>query len=232
MIIRLYNSKLDSNFLNFEFGSENYNYLVFSLRSRVSDTVHFFNEKDGEFCFRIISISKKELVLTKDRFISTAFKSKNLTLAFCIPKLQYLSQIIDRCTQVGITTFLPISSDFSCKDSKINYDKLQKIATQAVEQSGGFYLPKIMPEIELEKFLSSQNDTILFANERHILENSFSSFSLPSIGLIGPEGGFSAKEIDIILSCKNVVSCSLGRNILKCDTAATVISFFLSRNLV
>ena len=45
--------------------------------------------------------------------------------------------------------------------------------------------------------------------------------------MIGPEGGFSDTERDLILQNKNVVPVSLGNTILRSDTAITVAFYCL-----
>ena len=45
--------------------------------------------------------------------------------------------------------------------------------------------------------------------------------------LIGPEGGFSDEERDLIKGEKNVISVSLGDTILRSDTAITVALYCL-----
>jgi 16S rRNA (uracil1498-N3)-methyltransferase len=42
--------------------------------------------------------------------------------------------------------------------------------------------------------------------------------------IIGSEGGFSEKEAKLLSSCKNVTNISLGKRILRAETASIVLS--------
>ena len=57
------------------------------------------------------------------------------------------------------------------------------------------------------------------------IKNIYKKWSL----VVGPEGGFTAKERDHILKTKRVYPITLGKRILRSDTAATVVLFCLQQ---
>ena len=97
---------------------------------------------------------------------------------------------------------------------------------EAVEQSNAIHIPKLEKTMELKQFFNKLEDDrkILFCDERR--EGSkisdIQSIKKNKIAiLIGPVGGWSDKDINIIKN-KNVLNINLGKNILKADTAAIV----------
>lgn len=96
--------------------------------------------------------------------------------------------------------------------------RIEKIITEASEQSGRNSIPKLLPAI---KFSELDKKDLIFADERFAFtekENSLSKMKDSRI-LIGPEGGFSVAEFSE-LDGAGATKISLGKTILRAETAA------------
>jgi 16S rRNA (uracil1498-N3)-methyltransferase len=131
---------------------------------------------------------------------------------------------LEKATEIGIHEITPIICDHS-ERKVIKIDRYQKIIESAIKQSLHCYLPKLNDPILLKDFLKKD-----FKGQKFIAHcEEFNKKSLKSqiiakedvTLLIGPEGDFSVKEIEMALNNKyNPIS--LGETRLRTETAALV----------
>ncbi len=155
-----------------------------------------------------------------------------IRLAQCLPKGDKLELIIQKAVELGITAIRPLQS----RNSVVRYDdskaaekgkRWQKIANEAGKQCGRTELPEVLSLKSLKEWLGelelTDEDLFLFCYENEanqsIKECLRTSGAKRVILLIGPEGGFSLEEAELILS-KGAKSVTLGPRILRAETAA------------
>jgi len=151
--------------------------------------------------------------------------------------------IIEKAVELGVASITPIYTERS--QYKLGGEKLlrlNRIAKMAVCQCGRTYIPVINDPIKLivgakgpSPLLQKINskDVTLFLNERetdklktikNIINRRGTTCGAPtkqinSINLIiGPEGGFTAEE-EKFLTSNGAISATLGRRILRAETA-------------
>ena len=107
-------------------------------------------------------------------------------------------------------------------------------AIEAAEQSERLDIPKIEKQVNLKSLLLEwpENRNLVYCDERKdygktINETliSFKNSNPKWAVLVGPEGGFSSTENELISKNKNVIGVSLGDRLLRSDTAITVSIF-------
>ena len=141
-------------------------------------------------------------------------------MAFSPIKSNYFNFMLQKATELGVTKLFPIITERTVV-RKVNENRLNKIITEASEQSNRLTLPSIEKIQKLEKFLEhNKNINLIFGdlnteNKKIELED----LSKPICVLIGPEGDFSEKEKINILEFKGVQSIKLSDNILRSETA-------------
>jgi 16S rRNA (uracil1498-N3)-methyltransferase len=225
--VRIYLDKkldLDSNFF---LEKEDAHYLKNVMRLGVGDNLFIFNSKDGEFKAEIISFDKKNIKIKLISKIENINKPSKISLIFSLIKSSKLDYLIQKCTEIGVNSFMPTISEKSIVKN-FNIKRAKKIIKEACEQSNQLYLPDIYEVKKLEKKLKSinKNSIIFFADinssNKKISEEVKNSKNHEFYLLIGPEGDFSLKEREILNSMKNCIPFSLGQNILRSETAAVV----------
>jgi 16S rRNA (uracil1498-N3)-methyltransferase len=103
-------------------------------------------------------------------------------------------------------------------------DRLQAIATEASEQTGRLDVPQVLEPVKLDRLLGDWESgrRLLFCDEAGdappVLEAVREGG--PWAILIGPEGGFSAREREVLRGLPYAVAATLGPRILRADTAA------------
>ena len=131
------------------------------------------------------------------------------------------------------------NSKKSEKEINKKLERYQKIAKEASEQSHRLIVPDILGVYSLSNIpLDLLCNLNLFAYEKKsgntkdlhtLLEKSHGSISI----LVGPEGGFSEKEAEMVETKYGFIPISLGKRILRSETAAiyslSVIGFYLEK---
>ena len=134
--------------------------------------------------------------------------------------------LIEKITELGISNIYPIISEHSVI-KKFNYKRANACAVAASQQSGRISVPKIHESKSLKSILSSWNkkDKIIFCDETEknfFFNDLFKSKPKEKINtiLIGPEGGFSLSEKIFLKNLNYIYGLTLGKRILRADTAA------------
>lgn len=216
---------------NIKIENQDFEYLTKVMRRKIGDEVFIFNALDGEFRAVITSVEKKFLQIRIEEKISELKKSENITLAFAL--IKNIESTAQKATEIGVACFQPIITQ-NTVIHKMNEKRFKANVKEAVEQCERNDFPQIKEVKKLEEILKEKenSDAILIlcdesgqASKAHqILPKIFAAKKLNQeiMIFIGPEGGFTKAEFDKMRNIKNLHSISLGRNILRADTAAVV----------
>jgi 16S rRNA (uracil1498-N3)-methyltransferase len=196
-------------------------YINTVLRLKIGNRLRVFNNINGEFTAEIINITKGSVLIKLENSLRKPAIEPILILGLCLIKSDKLRDAINMAVQLGVTEIIPIIAERSQMRS-INKERLQKCIIEAVEQSERLAVPSLGPLTLLQYFNILDSDLIFYANENETEENSLMQFqALPNklSLIIGPEGGFTDSELNMLSSWQNSQSISLGPNILKTETA-------------
>ena len=131
---------------------------------------------------------------------------------------------LEKATELGISEITPIICDHS-ERKQIKTDRFDKIIQSALKQSNQFYLPKLNEPIAFKDFMKLKNNGLqLIAHCEETNKKSLKDVIKPNENatiLIGPEGDFSEKEIQLAIE-NNYIPVSLGNTRLRTETAAIV----------
>jgi 16S rRNA (uracil1498-N3)-methyltransferase len=164
---------------------------------------------------------------------------KKISLVICIPKKDKFELILEKCTEIGITDFYPVISERTIK-TNVNSERASKIIQEASEQAQRLDTPKLHAISKLEDVLDELKPIVFdvegqpWCHPGFIPESRNINTETPKqvrgdnlvSFLIGPEGGFSQKELDLFKE-KNLHTYKLGDTVLKTETAAIVVSGLL-----
>jgi len=234
--VRIYLDKKLNVDLDLILEKEDAHYLKNVMRLREGDNVFLFNSKDGEFKGEIISSDKKNTKVKLISKIDNINKPGKISLIFSLIKSSKLDYLIQKCTEIGVKSFIPVISEKSVAKN-FNIKRTEKIIKESCEQSNQLFLPAIHEVEKLEKKIKSfdKNSIVFFADinssnkkiDEVIKNNKNREFYL----LVGPEGDFSLKERDLLKSMNNCIPISLGQNILRAETAAVAALAILNSQI-
>ena len=170
-----------------------------------------------------IQVSKKQVllnVLEKEIFLVPARK---LHVAIAPTKnIDRFEWFVEKATELGIAEITPIICRHSERKT-LKLERIQKLVVSAARQSQHYYFPIVNEECSFEKLLESQQVNEVANFIAHCVESPKQEardlYSIPSaLVLIGPEGDFSAEEIEKALSM-GYKALSLGNSRLRTETA-------------
>ena len=226
-VIRLYcNQKLSLNNI-IVLNNTDTHYLKNVMRCKKNDQINLFNENDQEFYSKILEIKKNEIVLEIFELSTNTEIINDIFLIFSLVKKNKMDFIIQKATELGVRKIFPILTErSSIRD--INPSRMVAIAKEASEQSNRISIPEISNLQTIHQLLKQwdKKRSILYADEILKINKNLTILNrknfVKSSLLVGPEGGFSQEENDMLKTYKYVFPISFGETILRSDTAAIV----------
>ena len=236
---RIFVSKSISSNLMVYIKDKQHHFLKNVLRVKINDQINIFDGLSGEWETIIISINRDNTVLRVTKNIRKIKESSDMWLIFSPIKQHRMSLAIQKATELGVSKIIPCITEYT-NISSINAKNLYHNAIEAAEQSERLDIPKIEKQIDLKSLLLEwpEDRKLVYCDEKinhgkSIIETlaPYRDSSIKWGVLIGPEGGFSDLENELITKSKNVISVSLGDRVLRSDTAIAVSLFCIQESL-
>jgi 16S rRNA (uracil1498-N3)-methyltransferase len=220
-----YNTTINETTENFSFDKEESKHIIKVLRKKDSDILYVTNGLGYLFKTEITLASDNKCTVKIISFEKAAPSKYNLHLAVAPTKMNDRYEwFLEKATEIGIHEITPIICDRS-ERKVINKERFEKIILTAMKQSNELYLPKLNEAMTFKEFIKTQNKGLqLIAHCEETDKKSLKSVLKPNENitmLIGPEGDFSEKEIELALE-NNYIPVSLGNTRLRTETAAIV----------
>ena len=204
----------------------NTHYISNVLRIREKQKLSIFNGIQGEWEGIIQNLNRKKGLILINKQIKKQEEENLINIIYVPIKGHRNYYLIEKITELGISNIHPITSEYSVI-KKFNYKRANACAIAASQQSGRLNVPKIHELKSLKSILPTwnKNDQIIFCDEKEkkiYFDDLFKLKLKKKINtiLIGPEGGFSLLEKKFLKSFNYVNGLSLGKRILRADTAA------------
>jgi 16S rRNA (uracil1498-N3)-methyltransferase len=202
---------------------ERVHYLRNVLRLREGAEIRPFNAADGEWLARIATCGRHRLDLLVEERLRAPVAEPGPVLVFAPIRRNRLEWLVEKAVELGVMRLVPVLTRRTVVRPEKS-DRLAAIAAEAAEQSERLTVPEITAPVALARWLCArerslpllhaeergQGEAILAATRRH-----------PSAEiLVGPEGGFAEDELALLRADPATVPVSLGRLILRAETAA------------
>ncbi len=201
-----------------------FHHLVHVMRFEVGSQVELVNGKGALALALIKKIEKKQAHLLIESVTQEPKPLREVILAQALPRINRLDFIIEKGTELGATQFWLFPGYHSERKflTEHQLERLQNLAIAAMKQCGRLYLPLIEMKPPLEQW-KKNNLSCYFGDLRKGAEPFIKVFkgTEKALFFIGPETGFSEKEIDHLLRL-GAMGVKLHPNILRTDTAALV----------
>lgn len=196
------------------------------LRKQTGDTVHLADGKGTEAIAQIVDDNPKRCRLTIiERIHHQPYFTYTLHLVVAPTKnFDRIEWLIEKATEIGLSSISFIETENS-ERAKVNLERCEKIAISAMKQSKQWFLPaihSIRPLKDVLKNVQTSQKFIAWCEhpQTELLSNHLTAINQRDITiLIGPEGDFTASEIQQALA-HQFVPVSLGQSILRTETAA------------
>ncbi|MEN0088472.1 MAG: 16S rRNA (uracil(1498)-N(3))-methyltransferase, partial [Pseudomonadota bacterium] len=200
------------------------------------DEVLLFNGRDGEWLAQLQADDpearrpKLSLALKEQTRPQPDGSRPRLSYLFAPLKQARQDYMVQKAVEMGATSLCPVRTDRT-QVSRVNEDRLAANIREACEQCGVISVPDAEALVplhrrpELAEADSADTATLVFCDERAPVADPSQALAAIDRGspisvLIGPEGGFSAQERELLLSLPSAVPIAIGPRILRADTAA------------
>lgn len=172
-----------------------YKYLFKARRHKVDDEIYFRNLNDKNmYLYKVIDISKKNASLSLLSQEEKIVENQNkLHLVWCIVDPKTVEKSISSLNELGVTEITFVYSDYSQKNFKMNFEKLEKILINSSSQCGRSSIIKLNICNDLDTFLQNNENVFVLNFSKNLLDEKKDEIKTL---LIGCEGGFSIDEIN------------------------------------
>ncbi len=209
------------------------------LRLDKGDRVELFDGKGMVFLTEVEILSKDLLVVSLiEEYKMEGKNGLRIVMAQALPKAGKIDNILRMNTEIGVSEFVLFESDHSVVKIKDYHEakltRLNKIVRESARQSRNNFLPPIYGPVDFTSMIAKPADTKILLHTDNVKNETMSLSDIKSqlkgeeqiTVCIGPEGGFSKKEVEIAQS-HNFQIVNLTLPILRTETAGLVVSAFL-----
>lgn len=154
---------------------------------------------------------------------------RQVTLYCAVLKRENFEFVVEKAVETGISRIVPVITARTVKQG-IKQDRLEKIAHEAAEQCGRGIVPQVVEPMSFKNALKdAANLDVNYFFDAKGEEYSRPKMLSATVGLwIGPEGGWEDFEIEAAKD-NNFTLASLGKLVLRAETAATVAAYLTAR---
>ena len=200
---------------------DNFHHCIIVLKHKVGDNIIVFDNTQSEYYCKIIEVKKAYFLVEIQYLIPEKEPGPKINVYQCLPKGKAIEEIIEKSVELGVTRLIPVVSERTIKKPEEVKKRWLDIVKSATKQCGRNDLMEILEPVPyLDIFLDNKSDLkiIFYENSTNSINNdSFKNAKDISI-FIGPEGGFSEKEI-ALAQTNGFLDVSLGNTVLKSTTA-------------
>jgi len=201
------------------------------LRLRAGDEIAVFDGAGGEFVARVEEIGRDgALARLREARTPAPEPAVRLTLAQAALKGEKMDDVIRDATMMGVAAVEPLVTDHTAAHLKAGRapDRWRRIAIASAKQCGRAVVPRIGDGRPLAGWLADDRSEVrvLLVEPSASVEGHPASTLGPSRPasatiLIGPEGGWSAAEIQSAVAA-GYVPITIGRRTLRADAVPIV----------
>ncbi len=211
------------------------NHIKNVLRMKPGEDVRISSEGGHDYACRVLEVADTfvQLTILDDQIESTELANP-VFLFQALPKGDRMEYVVQKAVELGVHEIIPVAMKYCVvkldeKKAQAKVRRWQAIAQSAAKQSKRSRVPVVRPVMDFASaaLYAMECDCRLVPYENECGMQAAAK-ALGSIRrgerisvMIGPEGGFAPEEIEALRDKMQVIS--LGRRILRTDTAAAVM---------
>lgn len=196
---------------------------IFKVRRKDTNTPLYFRNLNDDILYKydVTAIDRKKATLTlkgsEEKIISS---SSDLHIGWCLIDPKTIEKVLPLLNELGVKKITFIHCDYSQKNFKPNFDRLEKILINSSQQCGRSNIIDLEIIDSLNEFLNSNPDSYFLDFSLEIIDDVDKN-DIKTV-VIGCEGGFSSAERDKFP--KDKVFGLKSNLILKSETAIVAIA--------
>lgn len=220
------------------------NHITNVLRLDINDEIIICNKETGDnYLTKITEKDKEKLICEVLEKMVSEESNVEITIFQGLPKADKMELIIQKCTELGVKKIVPVHMErcvvkLDEKTAIKKIERWQKIAEASAKQCKRNDIPIIEHVNSIEDICSRVKDYdavfVPYENEKNksfkTILQSLKKESLKIGIVIGPEGGFTEKEISKLEKFNSKI-VTLGSRILRTETVAIVMTSIITYEL-
>jgi len=208
----------------FSLEGDYFHYLKNVVRAKEGDMVGVLTESAFAEC-RISELGKRNALLTPENCRDAKKHDYRLKVYQCVLKREYMDFAVEKYAEMGATEIVPVFSERSLKELKEKTkSRYSDIVRKAVLQSENEQMPVVHDAADIPDIKADMDENILFYER--CTENSVIKPSKSMSIVIGPEGGFTEEEYEMLFE-KGFAPVRPIKQILKAETASVVFTGYV-----
>jgi 16S rRNA (uracil1498-N3)-methyltransferase len=213
--------------------SDEARHLAAVMRAKVGDEVVVFDGSGAEFLASVTAMRKQaiELDVLERREVSRELDFE-LTLAVALPKGERQKWLVEKATELGVTRLVPLVTERGvAQPLEGTLARLRRTVIEASKQCGRNRLLEVGDPVEAGPYFAAEASVLVRligeASGQSLGEVEGVKGAAGVVAAIGPEGGFTAAEIEVALRARWQPVC-LGPRVLRVETAAVAMAAWAS----
>ncbi len=213
-------------------------YIKKVLKQKVEDEIIVCNSNNEKTYLCDIKKIENEMIECKIVRELEDFKSNiKVTIMQGLPEKDKMDLVIQKSVELGAYKIQPVEMErcnvkYEEKDKYKKQEKWQKIAEVSAKQCDRNFIPKVAGIKSLKDICKMlfKYDVVILTYEKEekiklsevlkVMKEKYGENEIKIAVIIGPEGGLSSREVEMIQENKNVVTVTLGKRILRTETVA------------
>lgn len=191
-------------------------HLVNVIRIEKDEELLLLNGKGLSVRTIVSDVSKRALTLKK-LSEKTSEPKFPMDLVIGIPKKDALELSLKEAVELGFGKIYLVRAGFS-QNRIPEKDRIMSLLVSALEQSNSPFLPEVV-EADWESLPWNDYGTVLLLDSQSGKQSSSRAISDKNLLIVGPEGGFSPGELELLRGKKNLESLLLPTPIMRTPTA-------------
>jgi 16S rRNA (uracil1498-N3)-methyltransferase len=185
-----------------------------------------FNERDGEWLCELAESGQRGARVAVRRLLRAPEPEADLWLLFAPIKRVRLDWVVEKATELGAAALLPVMTART-QPERLNRERLRALAIAATEQCERLSVPDIAIPEPLDRVVAAwpAGRRLVLCDESGAgmpIAEALAGFprQAPAALFVGPEGGFTDRELDALGKLPIVTRVGLGPRVLRAETAA------------
>lgn len=214
---------------NIQLDEETSKHIISVLRMQKGEELLLTNGRGQKVKAQIVDDNRKRCAVQIISTETEAQSSLDISIAISITKnSSRFEWFLEKATEIGVNEIIPLLSDRTAKE-RFRYDRMHGILVSAMLQSQQTWLPHLHQPTPFNEVVGQASQKQRFI--AHCLPEQKQQLSSlitrgSSLILIGPEGDFTAKEIEAAMQT-GFVPVALGNTRLRTETAGMVAAALL-----
>lgn len=191
-----------------------------ALRLREGEAVGLLDGRGGRAEGLVVTATRTTCVVNI-RSVDDVAQPVDLTIAVgVLDNRDRMEFAIEKCTELGVRRIVLLDCQRSQRHT-IRMERLLQKAEAAMIQSGRAWMPELIGPISVHTCLETFPNATVIVGDQY--GTAPSSFSVPALILVGPEGGFAPDE-QALIEARSPVIWRIGHHRLRTETAAVALT--------